>query len=103
MALLAALIGLVHGWLNGTGMGLSIAAVVAIALVAALCVALRSPWARVAVRALGSWISAIGLLMLGWTLRAAAASSRGVVQMLEIDACATLTHSAAGNDWRPAP
>lgn len=80
MTLLAALIGLVHGWLNGTGMGLSIAAVVAllglsatvfvvIALVAALCVALRSPWARVAVRALGSWIAASGLLLLGWSLR----------------------------------
>jgi hydrogenase/urease accessory protein HupE len=79
MTLLGAVLGLVHGTLNGTGMGLSAAAVVAllglagtvfvvIALVAALCVALRSPWARVAVRAVGSWIAASGLLLLGWTL-----------------------------------
>ncbi|HYN60310.1 MAG TPA: HupE/UreJ family protein [Rubrivivax sp.] len=80
MTLLAALIGLVHGYLNGTGMGLSTAAVVAlfglagtvfvaIVLVAALCVALRSPWARVAMRVGGSWIAASGLLLLGWSLR----------------------------------
>lgn len=82
MTLLAALIGLVHGWLNGTGMGLSVAAAVAllglaatvfvvVTLVSALCAALRSPWARVAVRAVGSWIAASGLLLLGWSLRGA--------------------------------
>jgi hydrogenase/urease accessory protein HupE len=82
MTLLAAALGLVHGTLNGTGMGLSAAAVVAllgltatvfvvVVLVAALCVALRSPWARVAVRVGGSWIAASGLLLLGWTLRGA--------------------------------
>jgi hydrogenase/urease accessory protein HupE len=82
MTLLAALLGLVHGWLNGSGMGLSATAVVAllglsatvfvvIALVAALCVALHSPWARLAVRAIGSWIAASGLLLLGWSLRGA--------------------------------
>lgn len=79
MTLLGAVLGLVHGWLNGTGMGLSAAAAVAllgltatvfvvVALVAALCVALRSPWARVAVRVVGSWIAASGLLLLGWSL-----------------------------------
>ena len=82
MTLLAALLGLVHGTFNGTGMGLSAAAVVAllglaatvfvvVVLVAALCVALRSPWARVAVRVAGSWIAASGLLLLGWSLRGA--------------------------------
>lgn len=82
MTLLAAALGLVHGTLNGTGMGRSAAAVVAllgltatvfvvVVLVAALCVALRSPWARVAVRVGGSWIAASGLLLLGWTLRGA--------------------------------
>lgn len=82
MTLLGALLGLVHGTLNGTGMGLSAAAAVAllglaatvfvvVVLVAALCVALRSPWARVAVRAVGSWIAASGLLLLGWSLRGA--------------------------------
>ena len=82
MTLLAALLGLVHGTFNGTGMGLSAAAVVAlfglaatvfvvVVLVAAFCVALRSPWARVAVRVAGSWIAASGLLLLGWSLRGA--------------------------------
>jgi hydrogenase/urease accessory protein HupE len=82
MTLLAALLGLVHGYFNGTGMGLSTAAVVAllglatavfvvIVLVAALCIALRSPWARVAVRVGGSWMAASGLLLLGWSLRGA--------------------------------
>ena len=78
---LAALLGLVHGYLNGTGMGLSGSAVVAalglvaavfvlIALGAALVVRLRAHWARIAVRVAGSWIAASGLLMLGWALRA---------------------------------
>ena len=31
----------------------------------------RAPWARIVVRVGGSWIAAIGLLMLGWSLRAA--------------------------------
>jgi hypothetical protein len=34
-------------------------------------VALRAPWARVAVRVVGSWIAAVGLLVLGWSLRPA--------------------------------
>jgi len=82
LTLLGALIGLVHGYLNGTGMGLSAAAVVAalglaasvlvlVALVAALVAPLGAQWARVAVRVGGSWIAASGLLMLGWSVRGA--------------------------------
>ena len=77
---LAALLGLVHGYLNGTGMGLSASAIVAalglaaavfvlVVLVAALVVQLRAHWARIAVRVGGSWIAASGLLMLGWSIR----------------------------------
>ena len=77
---LGALLGLVHGYLNGTGMGLSVQAVVAVlglaaavfvlvVLVAALVVQLRAHWARIAVRVGGSWIAASGLLMLGWSIR----------------------------------
>ena len=76
----AALFGLVHGYLNGTGMGHSPFAVVAvlglasalfvlIVLAAALVVQLRAHWARIAVRVAGSWIAASGLLMLGWSFR----------------------------------
>lgn len=82
MTALGALLGLVHGYLNGTGMGLSAAAIgaalglaaavfVLVVLVAALVVPLRAQWARVAVRVGGSWIAASGLLMLGWSVRGA--------------------------------
>ena len=78
---LAALLGLYHGYLNGTGMGQSGSAAVAllglvfavfvlIALAAAFVVRLRAQWARIAVRVAGSWIAASGLLMLGWAVRA---------------------------------
>ena len=78
---LVAIVGLVHGYFNGTGMGVSGAAVVAalglvfaifvlVVLVAALVAWLRAHWARIAVRVVGSWIAASGILMLGWALRA---------------------------------
>jgi len=77
---LAALLGLYHGYLNGTGLGLSgtsavvllgliFAIFVLVALAAALVVQLRASWARIAVRVAGSWIAASGLLMLGWAVR----------------------------------
>jgi urease accessory protein len=77
---LAVLLGLVHGYLNGTGMGqsgfaiiavlgLAAAVLVFIALAAAFVVQLRTHWTRIAVRVAGSWIGATGLLMLGWAVR----------------------------------
>jgi hydrogenase/urease accessory protein HupE len=77
---LAALLGVYHGYLNGTGMGrfetasvallgLVFAVFVLIALAAAFVVRLRAHWARIAVRVAGSWIAASGLLMLGWAVR----------------------------------
>ena len=39
------------------------------ALAAAAVVAIRVPWGRIAVRVAGSWIAAVGLLLLGWSLR----------------------------------
>lgn len=77
---IAALLGLYHGYLNGTGMGLSTTATVAllglvfavfvlIALAAAFVVRLQASWARIAVRVAGSWVAASGLLMLGWAMR----------------------------------
>jgi len=80
VAVLAGLLGLVHGFLNGpalagTGPGalglLGIAAVafVVVALASALVVSLKAPAARIAVRVAGSWVAAIGLLLLGWAFR----------------------------------
>ena len=79
---LALALGLLHGYLNGSAMsqaklgalglvGIVTTLFVLVALAAALVVALRSSWARVAVRVAGSWIMAIGLLLLGWSLRGA--------------------------------
>jgi hydrogenase/urease accessory protein HupE len=77
---LAAVLGLLHGWLNGAGIaeagrvalglvGIVGAVFVVVALLAAFVVWLRPPWTRIAVRVAGSWIAAIGLLLLGWGLR----------------------------------
>lgn len=77
---LAALLGLYHGYLNGTGLGQSLsvmviliglvfAVFVLVALAAAFVVRLRPAWARIAVRVGGSWIAASGLLLLGWAVR----------------------------------
>jgi hydrogenase/urease accessory protein HupE len=80
---LATALGLLHGWLNGAGIagagreslglvGMASAVFVVVALLAAFVVWLRPPWTRIAVRVAGSWIAAIGLLLLGWGLRGAA-------------------------------
>ena len=76
----AILVGLYHGYLNGTGMGATADAVVAllgltavvfmlVAIAAAFVVRLRADWSRIAVRVVGSWIAASGLLLLGWAAR----------------------------------
>jgi hypothetical protein len=74
------LLGVSHGYLNGTGMGVSGSAAVAllglvfgvfalVVLPAAFVVRLRAQWARIAVRVAGSWIAASGLMLLGWAVR----------------------------------
>jgi len=79
---LAVVLGLLHGYLNGSAMSqarlgvLGLAGIVAtlfatVALASAMVVAIRVPWGRVAVRVAGSWIAAVGLLLLGWSFRAA--------------------------------
>jgi len=78
---LAVAICVLHGWLNGAGtvgakpatvgvlLGVSSAIFVLVAVVAATTVATPWVWARVGFRVTGSWIAAIGLLMLGWEMR----------------------------------
>jgi hydrogenase/urease accessory protein HupE len=77
---LGAFVGLYHGYLNGTGIGLFETAAVAllglvfavlvlVAVAAAFVVRLRAEWARIAVRVAGSWVAASGLLLLGWAVR----------------------------------
>ena len=76
----AAILGLVHGFGNGasltqagagpTGLlGVVCTVFVVATLVAGGVVSLRAAWTRIVVRVAGSWIAAIGLLMLGWSVR----------------------------------
>lgn len=80
VVVLAIALGLIHGWLNGAAIaaagreasgliGITGTIFVVVALAAALVVSLRKPWTRIAVRVTGSWIAAVGLLVLGWSLR----------------------------------
>jgi hydrogenase/urease accessory protein HupE len=80
---LALAVGGLHGWLNGAGIaeaqreptglvGIAVVTFVLVALVSAFVVSLRAGWTRIAVRVAGSWVAAIGLLMLGWTIRGTA-------------------------------
>ena len=78
--ILAGIVGLFHGYLNGSGMGrpenggpallgLIFAVFVLVAVAAAFVVRLRRHGEHIAVRVMGSWIAASGLLMLGWAAR----------------------------------
>ena len=78
---LAILLGLLHGILNASELpktslsslisaaGVAVALFGAVSLLAGQAASMRVRWARVAVRVAGSWIMAIGLLMLGWAMR----------------------------------
>jgi len=77
---LAALVGFFEGFLNGSALNsagagiLSLTGIVATvfvvaALAAAAPVAFTWPPAKIAFRVVGSWTTANGLLLLGWSLR----------------------------------
>jgi urease accessory protein len=77
---IAAGLGALHGYDNGRDLATTTGALLAIvgiacslfavvSLVAGQVAALRAQWARLAVRVCGSWIAAIGLLMLGWSMK----------------------------------
>jgi len=77
---LAGALGLLHGWLNGAGiaaanreglalLGIGGAVFVVVALLAAVAAAVQAQAARIAVRVAGSWIAAVGLLLVGWQFR----------------------------------
>jgi urease accessory protein len=75
-------VGFLHGFLNGAGfqaagpgngalelLGIAVMIFVMATVFAALVASIRAYWGRIVVRVAGSWIAAIGLLMLGWALR----------------------------------
>ncbi len=80
-AALALGLGLLHGDVNGAGLSdegvaplglLGIAATVFVfsASVMALTLPLRALWSRTAARVAGSWVTAVGLLQVGWLIHA---------------------------------
>lgn len=79
---LAGAYGVLHGALNGAALaaagagavelfGIVLTALFLTLLTAAAVVPLQALWARVVVRVAGSWIAAVGMLMLGWLLQGA--------------------------------
>ena len=79
-ALLAGLYGALHGLLNGSALaamdsgllsivGVSVTVLIIGLLCSALIVSLKAAWTRIAIRVAGSWIAAVGMLMLGWMVR----------------------------------
>jgi urease accessory protein len=72
-------LGLLHGTMNGADIalagreatalaGIAGAIFVTATVLAAAVASLQFPWARIVVRVAGSWIAAIGLLLLGWSI-----------------------------------
>ncbi|MDX1776896.1 MAG: HupE/UreJ family protein, partial [Desulfobulbales bacterium] len=76
---LAVSIGVMHGFFNGVALksgpailgllGIMAALFVLVAIFAAFVVSLQAPWTRIVVRVAGSWVTAMGLLMVGWFFR----------------------------------
>ena len=76
---LAIAVGIMHGFFNGIALkagpgglgllGIMSALFVLVAIVSAFVVSLKPPWTRIAVRVAGSWVAAMGLLMIGWFFR----------------------------------
>lgn len=79
VAALAVAMGLLQGPFNGAAvkdvrsgalelLGVAVTIFVLVALVEGFVVSLQRPWTRIVVRVAGSWIAAMGLLLLGWSL-----------------------------------
>lgn len=83
VVMLSAIAGLLHGYVTGAtltpggagalGVAGSVTAVFCLfAILAAQVTTIGAPWGRIALRVAGSWLSAAGLLMLGWLARGSA-------------------------------
>lgn len=76
---LAVIVGIIHGFYNciamsgGPGIsglaGIMATLFVLTAIVSAFVVSLSAAWTRIAIRVTGSWIAAVGFLMLGWMFK----------------------------------
>ena len=83
VAALAGLYAVLHGLLNGAALaaigagsmalfGIVMTVLVLALLTSAAVVPLRAAWAKIVVRVAGSWVAAVGMLMLGWLAQGAA-------------------------------
>jgi hydrogenase/urease accessory protein HupE len=79
-AILALVLGGLRGYLGGYEMavaglgtvgliGAMVSVFVLLSLASAFVISLQAAWTRIAVRVAGSWVVAVGVLMLGWTFR----------------------------------
>jgi urease accessory protein len=77
VAILAALYGLLQGLQNGSALasigadmtalfGIVMTSLVIALLIAAAVILIRAPWARILIRVGGSWLVAVGVMMLAW-------------------------------------
>jgi len=76
----AVVLGLLHGSGNGVELarqksvflgagGIAVALFVVVSMLAGQVTSVRAAWARIVVRVAGSWIAAMGLFMLGWSVK----------------------------------
>jgi len=75
---LVGLVGMSHGYYNGIALrdgpavmglfGIVATLFTLVALVAAVVQTLTWMWTKIALRVLGGWITAVGILMIGWTI-----------------------------------
>lgn len=80
VALITICLGFIHGSIDGAALanaggtrsilGIAIMIFILVTLVSAFVVSLKRPWTRIAVRVLGSWIFAGGVLFIGWMVKA---------------------------------
>lgn len=79
IGLLAALYGALEGWTNGSALaavgggwasllGITVGVSIVALSVSAGVVRVRAAWFRIAVRVAGSWIAAVGVLLIGWLI-----------------------------------
>lgn len=82
VAAIAVALGLFHGYADGSAIkdvgryagtleliGLMVSLFVLVAILSATVISLKWDWTQIVFRVAGSWIAAIGLLLLGWSLK----------------------------------
>jgi hydrogenase/urease accessory protein HupE len=83
VVMLSALYGVLQGLQNGSALasigadltalfGIVMTALVIALLIAAAVVLIHAPWARILIRVAGSWLVAVGVMMLTWLVSGAA-------------------------------